>query len=162
MTLSTDAKLLHDLVNDLDADHLEDDDDRNFLCLEIVGEAIKNLRTIHQRLGDQIGERMPRKRLTVIGQGTYTRSPRREGSTKCKDEHGLWRYVLDTRLVDPETGEILPQHEVIRRVYGSESRETGEVRLTGASPTKVEAVGIDPEDFFEKAPIVGWSIRVDR
>ena len=104
---------------------------------------------------------MPMKRHVVMGFGTFERAPYRPGRPRCIDENGLWRAVLDTRYVTTD-GEILSQLDLVVRDYGSESRDSGRVRLTGASPTKVEALGLDPDDFFESSPCVGWKIQVYR
>ena len=69
--------------------------------------------------------------------------------------------MLDTRFVTAD-GEILSQLDLVVHAYGSESRESGKVRLTGASPMKIEALGLDPTTFFEPSPRAGWKIQVFR
>ena len=155
----TDVKLLVDLVNDLDKATVDPDMlDSDLIALEMLQGARKSLMDIEKELSTAIGNAMGEKRRIVPEAGMYERTPRRE-STKCIDEEGLWRYVVDSRMVDPDTGEVLPIHEVIRLVYGAESQETGKVRVTGATSTKVEAVGIDPDDFFERGEWLGWTIK---
>lgn len=158
--LHSDAVKLAQVVMDLDRDvdwYCEDEDlsdtlDADLIAWDQLEEANRQLAEVRGRLGARLGRAFPDKRCTVMGSGTYERHAKREGSTKCTDPEGLWRMVLDTRIVDEPTGEVLPTHEVIRRVYGAQSKETGLVRLTGASPSKVEALGLNPDDFFEKAP----------
>jgi hypothetical protein len=104
---------------------------------------------------------MRQKQHVVMGVGTFVRSAYRPGRHKCIDEEGLWRAVLDTRVVTAE-GEILPTLEIVVRAYDSESRESGRIRLTGASPMKIDALGLDPHDFFEATPRTGWKIQVVR
>lgn len=129
------------------------------ICLELLRGVARDLSVALKRLSDALGDQMGTKHLTVEGAGQFTRSARREGSVKCTDEDGLWRTVLDHRVIDPETGEVLPQAEVILRAYGVESKETGARRLTGASPTKLDAIGIPSKLFFEQPDRVGWNVR---
>jgi hypothetical protein len=161
--LERDARLLAELVNDIDtavsAGDVGPDLERAVAAWDVIEDANRQLAIARANLANLLGGEFPEKRLTVMGSGVYERHAKREGSTKCSDPEGLWRLVLDTRIVEEETGEVLPTHEIIRRVYGSKSKETGLVRLTGASPTKVEAIGIAPDEFFEKAPMVGWTIQ---
>lgn len=161
MTLRTDVLTLAEVCGHVDKLQVSEDLDVDLTSLAMLDECIGTLQAARKRLSDRVGKAMGERHHTVPGIGPFMRSPRRDGSTKCKDEDGLWRYVIDTRIVDPDTGEVLPTHEVIRMVYGAESKETGKVRLTGASPTKVEAIGVDPDDFFEKGDIVkdGWTVR---
>lgn len=161
MSLAADVLTLAEAVNNVDKLAISGDVDKDLTSLAMLDECIGSLQAARKRLSDCVGREMGERHHVVPGIGPFMRQPRREGGTKCKDEEGLWRYVIDTRIVDPETGEVLPTHEVIRMVYGAESKETGRVRLTGASPTKVEAIGVDPDDFFEKGDIVkdGWTVR---
>jgi hypothetical protein len=156
--LHTSVRALVEIASELDDAQPTENLDADLIALEMIQKSIRVLNDVQQRLATALGNAMGGKYRAVDGVGMYERVPKRE-STKCMDDDGLWRYVIDTRLIDPETGEIIPTHEVIRRVYGAESKETGKVRLTGSSPSKVEAVGIDWEDFFEKGERVGWTIK---
>jgi hypothetical protein len=157
------TRLLSDAVRGLDADIRAQLDDLGdaFRCLGIVDEAVRDLAMIKRVLENRLGAAMAQKRYVVMGVGVFVRTPYRPGRHKCTDEDALWRAVLDTRVANSD-GEILPQLDVVVHAYGSESRETGRVRLTGASPTKVEALGLDPDDFFELGPQSGWKIQVLR
>ncbi len=132
--------------------------DSDLIALEAIQRVIGELRNIERDLSTVLGNKMGQRYHSVEETGTYERRARTE-ATKCTDEAGLFRYVSDTRIVDPDTGEIIPPAEVIRRAYGVKSKETGDVRLTGATPSKVEALGIDPDDFFEKGDFLGWTIH---
>lgn len=156
------AKFLSEIVTDLDQaveDYTGPVEDPDLISLAMLDEAHKNLGHILRALQDRMGKHLPRTTV-VDGVGSFEAHGRREGSTKCTDEEGLWREVLDTRVVDPDTGEIVPQAEVIRRAYGSKSKETGVVRLTGATPTKIGALGIPSQDFFEDPPFVGFTVKL--
>jgi len=130
-------------------------------CLITIDDALRDLTGAKRVLENRVGDAMANKRHVVVGVGTFERTSYRPGRYRCIDEDGLWRAVLDTRVVTPD-GEILPPLEVVVRAYGSESRESGRVRLTGASPMKIEALGLAPEDFFEHAPRAGWKIHAFR
>lgn len=160
--LPTDTKLLLETLRAIDRACVDYDGDleTGLLCFGLLEEANRQLADVRQALAGRLAPRMLGKRQTVMGAGTFERHVKRAGAPRCMDDAGLWRAVLDTRIVDEATGEVLPQHEVILRVYGAESKETGEVRLKGASVTKLEAVGLDPAMFFEKAERVGWTLQV--
>lgn len=159
--LGTQARYLEAVVADLDAEvrsGIGADIEYALTACSLVERAFKQLADTKDFLFNRVAEAMPEKRITVMGEGVFERHAKRAGKPTCFDEDGLWRHVLDHRHIDPVTGEVLPQSEVIKRVYGSESRETGQVRLTGASPSKLEALGIDWETFFEKADFDGWKL----
>jgi hypothetical protein len=162
--LARDVLMLSELANEI-AKAVEEQDypadlGEALVVWKVLGEAVKTLADARDASAADLAEDMPEKRMTVMEIGTFIRHGKRAGAPKCTDEMGLWRYVLDTRVPDPETGEVIPQHEVIRMAYGSRSKETGDVRLTGSSPSKLEVLGIDPDDFFEKQPFTGWTLEV--
>jgi hypothetical protein len=158
------TRLLGDIVRALDSDvHTPPLDDLNLVlrCLVFIDEAARDLAGVKRRLENLAGDAMTQKRHVIMGVGTFERTPYRPGRHKCVDEEGLWRTVLDTRVVTPD-GEILSPLDVVVRAYGSESRESGRIRLTGASPMKIEALGLRPEDFFEQSSRTGWKVQVFR
>jgi hypothetical protein len=161
--LALNTRLLSEAVRGLDADAAATLGDLGdaFRCLVIIDEAVRDLATLKRVLENRLGGAMTQKRHVVMGVGVFVRTPYRPGRHKCRDEDALWRAVLQTRVANGD-GEILPQLDVVVHAYGSESRETRRVRLTGASPMKVEALGLDPDDFFELSPQAGWKIQVLR
>ena len=161
--LLLDTRLLEDVVRSLDVGVRVElpDIDLALSCLITIDDALRDLTGAKRVLENRVGDAMANKRHVVVGVGTFERTSYRPGRYRCIDEDGLWRAVLDTRVVTPD-GEILPPLEVVVRAYGSESRESGRVRLTGASPMKIEALGLAPEDFFEHAPRAGWKIHAFR
>jgi hypothetical protein len=161
--LVTDARLLSEIVRELDVDARAaiDDLDCALACLVVLDEALWDLAGAKRTLENRVGAAMAARQHVVMGVGTFLRSAYRPGRHRCIDEEALWRTVLDTRVVTGD-GEILPTLEVVVRAYGSESRATGRIRLTGASPTKIEALGIDAEQFFEATPRLGWKVQVLR
>jgi hypothetical protein len=116
-------------------------------------------------LADHVGGRWPRDEagellpfVEVPGVGAFERHAKKDGAPKVKDDDDLYRLVLDTRVVDEETGEVLGPLEVAVLAYGSKSRKTGKVRLTGTTPAKLRAIGIDPDEHFEANPRTGWTV----
>lgn len=133
--------------------------------LATIREAKRILSSIEVDLADHAGERWPRDEagelvpfVEVPGVGAFERHARKDGSPKVKDDDDLYRLVLDTRVVDKETGEVLGPLDVAVLAYGSKSRKTGKVRLTGTTPAKLRAIGIDPDEHFEAQPRTGWTI----
>lgn len=160
--LATDAKNLSELIASLDQSVRGPilDLDQALIAYGVLEQVNRDLADARKFLADRLGDEMGTKRHTVMGAATFERFARREGTAKCMDEEGLWRQVLDTRIADPDTGEVVPQSDVIVMAYGSVSKETGKQRLTGASPSKLEGLGIDAEMFFEKPDRVGWTLQV--
>lgn len=128
-------------------------------AFKVLEQANRWLADARRSLGDRLGREMGKYRDQLAGT-TMVRHPRVEGAIKCIDEEGLWRAVLDTRLVDTDTGEVVPQAEVIVMVYGSVSKATGKQRLTGATPAKIEVLGLDPDLFFDRGEAVGWTVQI--
>jgi hypothetical protein len=157
------TRLLEDAVRALDIDvhAVLPELELVLQCFVIIDEALRDLAGVKRRLENYAGDAMAEKRRVVMGLGTFERTPYRPGRQKCIDEEGLWRAVLDMRVVTSD-GEILSPLDVVVRAYGSESRESGKIRLTGASPMKIEALGMQPADFFERSTRAGWKIQVFR
>ena len=138
--------------------------------LDTIREAKRVLSSVEVDLADHAGERWPKdddgehhvKLVEVPGLAAFERHARRDGKDKIKDEEGLARLIEDTHVVDPGTGEVLTPLQVAVRAYGSKSRETGRLRLTGTSRSKLEALGFTKEtldEFFERNPRTGWTIQ---
>ena len=137
--------------------------------LDTINEARRVLDSVARDLADHAGERWPCDEegellpfVEVPGLAAFERHARRDGKDKIKDEELLYARVRDTRVVDPATGEVLDTIEVLTRAYGSKSRETGRVRLTGTSRSKLEALGFTKEELdehFERNPRTGWTIQ---
>lgn len=149
MTLSTDAKLLHDLVNDLDADHLEDDQATNLICLAMIREARSNLSHVEKALEDQIAKGFDGKRVTVDGVGTFEKHGKRD--RKSWDRDALLRSVLDTRRVDTDTGEITDETPLDKVLH---VWNLGTPRLTALKDR-----GLDPDEFCE-SEFAGFTIQL--
>src|SRR5437763_15481696 len=123
--LVIDTRLLVETVRELDADirGAIGNLDAALMCIALIDDALRDLATSKRLLENRLGAAMSVKRLIVPGVGTFERHPYRPGRHRCIDEEGLWRAVLDTRVVTGD-GEILPPPEVIVRAYGAESRTT--------------------------------------
>jgi hypothetical protein len=127
--------------------------------MESLRQWVSTLTDLRDRVEHRLGQRMGEKHVDNLERSYKSRK-------RTWDDEGLWRTVLDTRVVDEATGEIVPQHEVILRVYGSRSKATGEMRMPGrnASTQALEAVGIDAAAFYEDEDDDDrkWSVRVHR
>jgi hypothetical protein len=161
--LFVDARLLVETVRELDRDVDCDlvDIDAALWCFVMINDALQDLAGVKRILENKLGAAMVAKWHVVTGLGTFERTVYRPGRHRCIDEEGLWRALLKTRVVTAD-GEILSDLDIVVRAYGSESRESRRVRLTGASPMKIEALGLDPAAFFERSPRAGWKIQVFR
>jgi len=173
------AGLLKAQAEDLEALPLAADDPvevDGFAALYSVREVLETLATVREAkrilgsieidLADHAGARWPKDDdgehpvafVEIEGVGAFERHARKDGAPKVKDDDDLYRLVLDTRVVDEESGEVLGPLDVAVLAYGSKSRKTGKVRLTGTTPAKLRAIGIDPDEHFEAQPRTGWTI----
>jgi hypothetical protein len=161
--LLIDTRLLIETVHELDADVACDINDLEaaFSSLVLLEEAVRDLASVKRVLENKLGALMTDSWYLVMGLGTFERTSYRPGRHRCVDEGALWCAVLNSRYVTAD-GEILSQLDRVVRAYGSESRATGRVRLTGASPMKIEPLGLDPDHFFDAMPRAGWKVRLIR
>lgn len=86
------------------------------------------------KLADAMGRE---KRVTVLGVGTFEKH--RKTARKRWDTDDLVRVVLDTRTVDPETGETESPVDRLLRVWN----------LGAPRVTALRELGIEPDDYCE-------------
>jgi hypothetical protein len=139
--LATGVRLLAQLVDDLDATVTNEplpNVDTGFMCWTCLEETNGHLATIRQVLVEQLALAMSEKRVTVMGVGTFERRRSANRTTWDKD---LYRAVLDTRLVNPATGEVLDETplEKVLHVWN----------LGAPRVTALRARGIDPDEWCE-------------
>lgn len=111
--LHIDARLLVNVVGDLDKDvtaysydeDLSDTLEADLIAWAMLEEANRQLAVVRGDLAKRLAEAMPEKRLTVMGAGTFERHVKKD-RTKW-DKEALLSAVLDSRIVDPTTGEVL-------------------------------------------------------
>lgn len=120
-------------------------------ALEGVQSARRALADAEQGLKDSIGTLMGERTVVLPEYGVLHRS-RRKNRTKW-DREALLRDVLDTKLIDPETGEVKDESPLdkVRHVW-----------LLGAPrTTALDARGLRADDYCETETLPGWSIRMD-
>jgi len=77
-------------------------------------EVARDIANIRDAWADAIGEAMPDKRHTALG---ITVERHKKATRRNWQSEDLLRVVLDTRVVDPETGEAESQLDIIKAVY---------------------------------------------
>lgn len=116
-------------------------------ALELIAGIRKSLATVSTDVEHRAGEVMGEKSVTVDGVEWVRSMPPKRSGWKSDD---LLRAVLDTRLVDERTGEVVEETPLdkVKHVYplaGYQARKTA-----------LEARGLDVNDFSEAA----WDSRL--
>ncbi len=109
-----------------------------------LAEANQTLKGIRERLDDLLAEQM----------GTYQRDNvkrHRKKSRRDWQSDDLLRIVLDSRIVDGETGEVESQVDALRAVYG--------LKGYNASIKELEKRGIDVDEWCVSEER-GWTLEV--
>jgi hypothetical protein len=118
--------------------------------LRVIRDAKRNLsdleRTVENRLGQEMGE----YRTTIEGVGTIERHARKSRTQWKKDE--LLHDVLDTRLVDKKTGELIDETPLdkVLAVWNLPAPRTGELK----------ARGLDPDEYCTVEDQGGFTIKL--
>jgi len=115
----------------------------------ILNDAYKAVAFAKDALADKIGQAMSDKRFTTRS-CTVERnhvSPRRTNW----DHDALLRLVVDSRIVDKETGEIESTLDVLRKVYP--------LKGYNARTTALRSLNIDPDEFCETERSDRWALR---
>lgn len=112
----------------------------------LLCEAAQTLAFVRDDLANAIAQAMPDKRMTLAGVTVekHAKPPRRTDW----DHDALLRYVVDSRVVDHETGEIESALEVLKRVYP--------LKGYNARTTELKKLQIDPDEFCRTE----WSDRM--
>ena len=148
MSLATDARALVEAVNDVDRLHLEGDD-RDFVALAMIRDCRSTLAHVERELEQKLAGRMGEKRHTIEGVATFEK--RAKKARTAWDTEDLLRAVLDTRLVDTETGELIEETPLdkVLKVWN-----LGSPRVTVLRDRGLQA------DEFCKAEDAGFSIQI--
>lgn len=117
-------------------------------CRSHLALAAEGLRGIRERLDDLIGEAMCQYRVVVPDHGQIERHKKKSRTQWDKD---LYRAVLDTVLVDEETGEITPETPVEKLLHVW--------NLGVPRTTALKARGLDPDEWATVEERPGWTIR---
>lgn len=124
--------------------HAEDDElgsdiDHDLLAWDLIEEANRRLAVARALMARRLAERLPEKRYVVQGMGVVER--RRRTDRKHWDTEDLLRAVLDTKLVDADTGEVKDETPLdkVLRVWN-----LGAPRITA-----LRERGLDPDEYAE-------------
>jgi hypothetical protein len=131
------------------ADHASFHDRAQLLAY--IRQARRDLAGIEHDLERDLGKQMGERRVTVTGVGTLERH--RDRSYRGWQTDDLLRAVLDTKLVDPETGEMVEETPLdkVRAVWN-----LGAPRLTALKDR-----GLQPDEFVDEVVDKGgWKIRL--
>lgn len=149
-----DTRALTELVEDIDgfAEHADIPEDRVTECLVAwheVARARQELAVAEARLADRLAEAMGTRQIVVDGYGVFERH--RKTDRRKWDSEELRRVVLDTKLVDPSTGEVKDETPVekILHVWN----------LSAPRLTALRERNIDPDDYCESQR-GGWALQV--
>jgi hypothetical protein len=113
--LARDVLMMRELTNEIEADVAAVQEDfltdetreQALICWGVLEEAYKVLAGIKADLGERLAESMPEKSVVVENVGVFERH--RKATRTQWDRDDLLRAVLDTVMVDTETGEIIPE-----------------------------------------------------
>lgn len=118
--------------------------------LVTVREIRRVLSDVEQKIQDATAERMDAPTVVVTGLGVLSRHGRK--NRKKWDTDALKSAVLDSRLVDSETGEVADESPLDRVLM---VWNLGAPRLMA-----LRARSIDPDEFCEVEALPGWSVEV--
>lgn len=150
------AALLAELVADIDAHVQAGKVLGNGTPEDLVGarqllvEQKRCLTDAVEALDSLIGDLMGEHRVTVMGVGTFIRHKRKSRTKWEKD--ALLSVVLDSRLVDPETGEVKDESPL--------DRVLDVWNLGAPRTTALTARGIDADEYATVETREGWSLEV--
>jgi hypothetical protein len=120
----------------------------SLICRSILGDG--SLQLIRDRLDTIIGERLGTYEQVIDGIGVVRRHKKKDRTSWDKPD--LLRAVLDTKLVDTETGEIIDETPL--------SKVTTVWNLGAPRLTALRDRGLDPDDYCKTEVRPGWSIEV--
>lgn len=148
MSLATDTRALIEAVNDVDRLHLEGDD-RDFIALAMIRDCRTTLAHVERELEQKLAGRMEAKRHVIENVGTFEKRTKKNRTQW--DTEDLLRAVLDTRLVDTETGEVVDETPLdkVLQVWN-----LGVPRVT-----VLRERGLDADQFCRAEP-AGYSIQI--
>lgn len=149
MSLATDVRALVEACNDVDRLHLEPDLDRNLICLAMIRDARQTLMYAERELENKLASQMDEKRVVVDGVATFER--RKKKTRTAWDTDDLLRAVLDTRVVNEETGEIADETPL--------DKVLATWNLGAPRVTVLKARGLDADQFCHAEP-AGYSIQI--
>ena len=155
--ISTDLARIEDVLTHAGehADQLEAVEDwaRAALVLEMLGGIGRNLTELRHSIETAVGNAMGKGKLPVDGVGVFERHPNTSYRSTPEQTDDLIRMLLDTRLVDPLTGEVRDESPLdkVRAVFPISARD--------ARSTVLKERGLDKSEFVERETR-GWRVQV--
>jgi hypothetical protein len=153
-TFADDVRDLEDTVHNLAVSivDLPPDVEHIAACREVLERSFQQLKDLRENLDTALGEAMTAHQMVVDGVGVIRRHRKRSRTEWAKDD--LLRAVLDSRLVDPHTGEIADETPLdkVRHVWN----------LGAPRVTALRDRGLDPDEFCRTELRDGWTIEVTR
>jgi hypothetical protein len=134
--------------NDNGPEGIQDTLEADLIALAIIKEARANLAVAERDLENVLAKSMPDKILVVDGAGTFERSKKK--SRTQWDRERLLPDVLDTRLFNPNTGELVEETPL--------DKALSVWNLGAPRITVLRDRGLDPEDYCHTED-AGWQIR---
>lgn len=119
-------------------------------ALKVCRDQVRELQVAVAMIESAVGDTMEKHETTITGVGTLVRHANK--SRVAWDTDSLRRAVLDSRIVDPETGEVQDESPLDRVLH---VWNLGAPRVTA-----LRARGIDPDEFCETKRKEGWKVEV--
>ena len=129
--------LTDDIAKNVDAEDVGTDLGEALTVWNLLADCARRLAAARDDLGRLLADDMPEKRMTVMGVGTFEKH--RKADRKALDKDDLLRVVLDSRVVDPETGEVRDETPL--------DKVLDVWNLPAPRTTALKARGIDPDEF---------------
>lgn len=129
--------LTDDIAKNVDAEDVGTDLGEALTVWNLLADCARRLAAARDDLGRLLADDMPEKRMTVMGVGTFEKH--RKADRKAWDKDDLLRVVLDSRVVDPETGEVRDETPL--------DKGLDVWNLPAPRTTALKARGIDPDEF---------------
>ena len=147
--LDTDVSWYRHDYDENGPDGIRDTLEADLIALAALEEARRNLAGVAADLTNVLAKSMADKLMVVEGVGSFERS-KKKARTQW-DREALLPDVLDTILVDKESGEILPETELekVLKVWN----------LPAPRTTVLRDRGLDPDQYCQTED-AGWSIRL--
>lgn len=133
--------------------------------LRVIRDAKRNLSDVERAVENRLGAEMHAYRETIEGVGTIERHARK--SRTEWDKEALLRDVLDSRLFDMTSGEIVDETplEKVLYVWNLPAPRTTALRERGQlerdeETGELKPVGIDPDEYCHVEDKGGFTIKL--
>lgn len=150
---ATDVRLIAEAVLDLCIPHVTDLDDVPIgdvlAWRSVLRDAIAAIRAKADELDTTIGRKLGPDAQIIPGIGKVKRHPRVSRRNWRSDD--LRRMVMDSRVVDPETGEVLDAVANLIAVYGCAGYQA---KIGELIKRRIDA------DEYAETEFLGWNLEV--